>query len=314
MKITELASLILENCKNPHNRNLKYIKGLISEHLYLREYNNLLKEVEELPNPEEEVPENEPEVVLAEPEEKGIEKGVEPDDLVSLDDEEQEPEEPEATVDTTPEEPIKKIPTPRTGPAAQVEPEVEPKITTISTEQARELLSYKGKIGSAIFKKKDGTRRAMNFMTGVRKFTSGGQLPYSPKEKDVIPVYDLKIGNGPKGYRMLNLPGLESLKINGKQYKIDHSLQNKDKIQEIKINKPLSFTKFPIEINSQQEWEKALHYLDNKGYTWESETSLIKPIRQVKLFPVYLFPRSKNGIQFTQFIPQALKYINHETI
>ena len=150
MKITELASLILENCKNPHNRNLKYIKGLISEHLYLREYNNLLKEIEgeeeELPNPEEEVPENEPEVVLAEPEEKGIEKGVEPDDLVSPDELEQEPEEPEATVDITPEKPTKTIPTPRKGPAAQVEPEVEPKITTISEEQARELLSYKGKI------------------------------------------------------------------------------------------------------------------------------------------------------------------------
>lgn len=237
MKITELASLILELSKNPHNRNLKYIKGLINEQLHLRSYNKLLKEIDEeedeLPNPEED---EKPEIILAEPEDKGIEKGLDP--LLNPGEEpefEKEPEsqeEPAATVDDIPVDEPKMVPTPRKGPAAKVEPTGEPKIKTISVQEARELLSYKGKIGKAIFTKKDGTRRAMNFMTGVRKYTSGGQLPYSPKDKGVIPVYDLKIGNGPKGYRMINVDGLESLQMDGQQYKIDHSLK------EIKVYRP----------------------------------------------------------------------------
>ena len=56
-------------------------------------------------------------------------------------------------------------------------------------------------------------------MTGVRKYTSGGELPYSPKDKGLIPVYDLKIGPGPKGYRTIPIEGLKALKINGRKYK-----------------------------------------------------------------------------------------------
>jgi len=218
LKISELASIILELSKDSHNKNLRYIKGLIAEQLHLRNYDKLLKEQDE-----EEEPILEPEVPVVEPK-------LEPEAEVESEPEtEVEPEEPEATVSTTPStsEP-KTTPTPR-----QNEPDLNKGIITISKNDARELLSYKGKIFGAIFTKKDGTRRVMNGMTGVRKFTSGGQLPYSPKDKGLIPVYDLKIGMGPKGYRMINIDGLEALKINGKQYRIDKFLR------EVKINNPV---------------------------------------------------------------------------
>jgi hypothetical protein len=256
MKISELANIILEICSP--NKSQKLIEGIIWERLHLRNYNKLLSEQvvedEELENNVED--EKQPDIILAEPEEKGIEKGLdgveEPEATVDNEEEpelnaEPEAEEPEAEVE--PEEPTSTGPIlgkDTEVPAATVEPSKT--IKTISPEQARELLSYKGKIFNAIFTKKNGERRAMKGMVGVRKHTSGGTLPYSPKDKGVIPVYDLKIGNGPRGYRMLNLAGLEALNINGQQYKIDQSIQSKDKIQEIKVNNPIITTELVLEL------------------------------------------------------------------
>lgn len=220
----------------------KYLKALVEEQLFLRDYKKTFSD--EL---NEESNEEEDEIEL-EPEEIPIEEPDSPQ-------EEPEEEQPEK------EEPIQ-LPEPEARPETEEEPELEPTkllsppqpkptspedvITSkkpegdgyirISPQQARELLSYKGKIFTAVFtKRSDGTLRALNGMTGVRKYTSGGELPYSPKEKELIPVYDLKIGPGPKGYRTIPVEGLKALKINGKKYKIDQSLQ------EIKVEKPNSF-------------------------------------------------------------------------
>lgn len=47
---------------------------------------------------------------------------------------------------------------------------------------------------------------------GVRKHLKGGELPYNPAEKDLLPVFDMKI----KQYRMLNLKTLKYLKVRGR--------------------------------------------------------------------------------------------------
>lgn len=291
MKIKELANIILETCSP--NKSQKLIEGIIWERLHLRNYDKLLSEQvvedEELENNVED--EEQPDIVLAEPEKKGIEKGLDKDEPEATVDGEEEPEEPEdeePEASVEPEEPISTGPIlgKDTEPAATVEPSKT--IKTISTEQARELLSYKGKIFNAIFTKKNGERRAAKGLTGVRKYTKGGKLPYSPKEKGVIPFYDLKIGNGPSAYRMLNLAGLEALNINGQQYKIDHSLNNKDKIQEIKVNNP--------ELKYYDQWLK-----DMKTFVGDRLTSQqwnLKPKQILDLFITkgFMRPEVRNDV------------------
>ena len=49
-----------------------------------------------------------------------------------------------------------------------------------------------GKIFSVTFTKKDGSSRAMNCRTGVKKHLTGGMLKYDPISRGLLPVYDLK--------------------------------------------------------------------------------------------------------------------------
>jgi hypothetical protein len=235
----------------------KHLLSVIEEQLFLRDYKNTFKEdleensitdneeeeielkPEEIPieEPTEEVPTEEPE--LEEPEiqdepqtEEEPEIEQEPE-IQKKNDEEGEIEIDPETLPTSKQEPEKNIQ--KTKPEDKLslkQPEGDGYIR-ISPTEARELLSYKGKIFTAIFNKRsDGSLRSLNGMTGVRKYTSGGELPYSPKEKELIPVYDLKKGPGKQGYRTIPIEGLRALKINGKKYKIDQTLN------EIKVNNP----------------------------------------------------------------------------
>ena len=56
----------------------------------------------------------------------------------------------------------------------------------------RFLISLRGKIFTATFYKKDHTSRTMNCRLHVKKHLHGGTLKYNPKEKGLIPVYDLQ--------------------------------------------------------------------------------------------------------------------------
>jgi hypothetical protein len=202
IKISDISNILLQD---PQNKkwDKKYIDGLIKEQLAVLDYKKTF-----------------PQGLNEQDEDK--------DELVPIGDEEEvinvEPEVEPETIPVPPEKPIT--------------PEIEKKqaeYTTISKEQARELLSFKGKIFQAVFTKRgDGSLRALNGMSGVRKYTSGGELPYSPKDKGLVPVYDLKIGNGAKGYRMLNLDGLKTLNMDGKKYKIDPYLKENMKRSELK--------------------------------------------------------------------------------
>ena len=92
-----------------------------------------------------------------------------------------------------------------------------------------------GKIFTAQFIKKDGSRRLMNCRTNVKKFTNGKGLSFDPIAKNLLPVYDLKA----KDYRFINLSTLISVKIGGKEYFINDIVIN-ESIDSIKqINKSL---------------------------------------------------------------------------
>lgn len=259
MKISQiLQQLKKSNPQLADKYDDKHLLSVVEEQLFLRDYKNNFKDElsensitddeedeielkpEEIPieEPEEEIPTEEPELEEPEIQDEPQTKN-EPET-------EQEPEIPkksddEGEIEINPEE----LPSDRAEPKVTVsKTEPEDKLflkkpegdgyIRISPTEARELLSYKGKIFTAIFtKRSDGSLRSLNGMTGVRKYTSGGELPYSPKEKELIPVYDLKKGPGKQGYRTIPLEGLKALKINGKKYKIDQTLN------EIIVNKPV---------------------------------------------------------------------------
>lgn len=82
----------------------------------------------------------------------------------------------------------------------------------ITKENVRERIQeLKGKIFSVSFTKKDGSIRDMLCRTGVKKHLRGGELKYNPIDKGLLTVWDLQ----KKGYRMVNLEALISIKIQG---------------------------------------------------------------------------------------------------
>lgn len=266
MNIKSIINKIKENPQYKGGKDDKYLYGLVKERLFLSDYikNNLNKTITEVNDDEDEV-EIEPENIEIQktpsseedqndseesPESEIPEKPETFEEPTEYEEPEESPEdfdeEPSSTTTSTPssiptstiddtepeEEPEIVKPTPTTNKLKKKEPEDNGYIE-ISVDEARELLSYKGKIFTAVFtKRSNGELRALYGMTGVRKYTKGGELPYSPKEKNLIPVYDLKLGPGPEGYRTIPIEGLKALNINGRKYKINHALQ------EIKINKP----------------------------------------------------------------------------
>ena len=88
---------------------------------------------------------------------------------------------------------------------------------TISKEQAKQLIkNTNGKFFTATFIKKDGTTRVMNARLGVKAYLKGGELPYDPESKGLIPVFDVKT----EDYRMININTLTNLKIGSNTYNI----------------------------------------------------------------------------------------------
>lgn len=71
-----------------------------------------------------------------------------------------------------------------------------------------------GKIFTAVFTKKDGSLRTMNCRMNVKKHVKGVGLAFDPREKGLLPVFDLQNN----GYRFINLNTLQTIKIGGKTY------------------------------------------------------------------------------------------------
>lgn len=95
-------------------------------------------------------------------------------------------------------------------------------VETISSTEAKRLIkTTKGKFFTVTFTKKNGSKRVMNARLGVKAYLRGGELPYDPETKNLIPVWDpnahKKTNNG---YRMINVNTITDLKIGDKEFKV----------------------------------------------------------------------------------------------
>ena len=81
---------------------------------------------------------------------------------------------------------------------------------TIFRKNLQKVIESNGSlIFSCTFTKSDGTKRKMVCRTGVKKYLKGGELPYDPVEKGLLPVFDLE----KMAYRMIPLSRVETIKI-----------------------------------------------------------------------------------------------------
>jgi hypothetical protein len=90
----------------------------------------------------------------------------------------------------------------------------------VTTDQIVDLIkNTKGTFFTVVFIKKDGTERTMNARFGVKKYLRGGELPYDPIQKGLLPVWDPQaMDKGGDGYRMINIGTIKSAKIGGVEY------------------------------------------------------------------------------------------------
>ncbi len=92
-------------------------------------------------------------------------------------------------------------------------------ISTIQRRRALEFLWNEtgGRIFSATFQKKDGTMRDMVCRRGVKRHLAGGNLPYDPKPKLLLPVFDM----AGRDYRIVNIGTLVSFSIGGETFVVE---------------------------------------------------------------------------------------------
>ena len=88
---------------------------------------------------------------------------------------------------------------------------------SITKAEAKQLIkNTKGKFFTVTFIKKDGTTRVMNARLGVKAYLKGGELPYDPEAKGLIPVFDIP----KREYRMVNINTITKLKIGNNEYDV----------------------------------------------------------------------------------------------
>lgn len=93
----------------------------------------------------------------------------------------------------------------------------EAEVDITKDEAVKIIEDTKGKIFTVVFiKRSDGTERIMNARLGVKSRLKGGTLPYSPKEKRLIPVFDLKSDE----YRMINKDTIKMVKVGNNIYNV----------------------------------------------------------------------------------------------
>jgi hypothetical protein len=87
----------------------------------------------------------------------------------------------------------------------------------ITKAEAKQLIKdTKGKFFTVTFIKKDGPTRVMNARLGVKEYLKGGELPYDPEAKGLIPVFDIP----KREYRMVNVNTINKLKIGNNEYEV----------------------------------------------------------------------------------------------
>lgn len=89
-------------------------------------------------------------------------------------------------------------------------------VQTIKRERAARFLESEtgGRIFAVYFQKKDGTMREMVCRRGVRKYLRGGELPYDPKSRLLLPVFEVSS----REYRCVNIASLVSFKVSGETF------------------------------------------------------------------------------------------------
>lgn len=89
-------------------------------------------------------------------------------------------------------------------------------VEQIDARRAAEFLwnETEGRIFSVYFRKKDGTMREMTCRRGVKRHLRGGSLPYDPKVRNLLPVFDMSA----EDYRVVNLSTLVSFNIGGETF------------------------------------------------------------------------------------------------
>jgi hypothetical protein len=102
-------------------------------------------------------------------------------------------------------------------------------MTSITAQQAKQKIQElsNGTIYSVTFIKKDGSRRLMNSIKGTRRGVTGVGMKYDPKEKDLLPVYDLQLAkkdpeNPNKAWRMVNLNTISEIVCGGIRFEVTH--------------------------------------------------------------------------------------------
>ena len=89
--------------------------------------------------------------------------------------------------------------------------------TTCENWEAQQLIENSGgRIFTVEHIKKDGTPRQTNCRLDVKAYTNGKGMKYNPKERGLVPVYDMQI----KAYRMVNLKTITKLNIYGVRYNV----------------------------------------------------------------------------------------------
>lgn len=73
---------------------------------------------------------------------------------------------------------------------------------------------------SIVFIKKDGTKRILNGVTGVRRGVTGKGLKYNPHERGYVIVYD----TNKRGYRTVNIGTATDFKTKDGEFKIDENV------------------------------------------------------------------------------------------
>jgi len=109
--------------------------------------------------------------------------------------------------------------------------------------KAKELIQKmnSGKIFTAEFIKKDGSRRVMNCRTGVKKGNKGIGLSFDPIAKNLLPVLDMdlskKVDDINKAKRFINLSTVIWVQVDGVKYWVSDLVIN-ESIENIKeLNK-----------------------------------------------------------------------------
>jgi len=85
---------------------------------------------------------------------------------------------------------------------------------TLTVSQLTELVNNGQIFGVSFIKRTTGELRTMSARLGVKKFLRGGQLSYSPAEKQLLTVFSMK----DQGYRCIPLDAIQRVSVGGETF------------------------------------------------------------------------------------------------